>query len=97
MAGGPFTERDQWHHPGLADRTSCSMTLRCIKGYKDLILAILGAPASVGASGDGVVYKNGNSYLLFDDGLYRRNVGAMVEGQPQGGYEVTGYTYANIP
>lgn len=54
-------------------------------------------PATVGVDGDGWVFKNGNGWLLFDDGLYRKNVGAMIEGQPQSGYENTGYTYANIP
>jgi len=52
---------------------------------------------SIGVDGDGWVFKNGNGWLLFDDGLYRKNVGYMVEGQPQSGYENTGYTYNSIP
>jgi hypothetical protein len=62
-------------------------------------LALLANPAvsDIGVDGDGWVRKSGSAWTLFDDGLYRKNVGTMVEGQPQGGYENTGYTYANIP
>jgi len=63
------------------------------------LLQFLASPTvpTIGIDGDGWVFKNGYAWLLFDDGLYRKNAGAMVEGQPQGGYENTGYAYANIP
>ena len=52
---------------------------------------------TVGADGSNWVFKGGNAYLQFDDGLYRKYTGTIVEGQPQQGFENTGYTYANIP
>jgi hypothetical protein len=77
-----------------ADNDARSIMLRYFLKY-----LALSAPGviTVGVDGSNWVFKNGNGYLLFDDGLYRKEVGVMVEGQPQSGYENTGYTYANIP
>lgn len=97
MAGGPFTRRDQWGHPGLADAIECDLTLRCIRRNREIILAILGSSVNVGVDGDDFVVKNGSAYDLFDDGFYRKRVNIMVEGQPQSGHDTTGYTFNSIP
>lgn len=36
---GPFTLRDQWNHPGIADKTSCKQTLACIKKNADIVFS----------------------------------------------------------
>jgi hypothetical protein len=97
MGGGPFTQKDQWHHPGIVDRTQCSVMLRCIKNYKDLIVAILGPASYVGSDGDDFVVKNGSAYDLFDDGFYRKRINIIVEGQPQSGHDSTAYNFDSIP
>lgn len=77
-----------------ADNDARAIMLRYFLKY---IAASSPSVIVIGVNGSNWVFKNGNGYLLFDDGLYRKEVGAMVEGQPQSGYENTGYTYANIP
>lgn len=53
--------------------------------------------ANVGSDGSNWVFKNGQSYLRDQYGLYHLAEGYIAEGQMQGGYENTGYTYDNIP
>jgi hypothetical protein len=52
---------------------------------------------AVGSNGSNRVYKNSNFWLKDQYGLYHLEVGYVVEGQMQVGYENTGYTYATIP
>lgn len=53
--------------------------------------------APVGVNGSNRVYKNSNFYLKDQYGLYHLEVGVLIEGQMQIGYENIGYTYATIP
>lgn len=52
---------------------------------------------TVGSDGSNWVFKNGQSYLRDQYGLYHLALGYTVEGQMQGGFEDAGYTYDNIP
>lgn len=97
MAGGPFTKNDQWGHPGLADRTECSKTLRCIKVYKDLVIAILGPSTSVGIDGDGSVTKNRKTYIKDQNGFYHELTAVVVDGRAQVALDDTGYAFNSIP
>jgi hypothetical protein len=101
MAGGPFTNRDQWNHPGLADGVECSFTLRCIRYNKNIILAILGLPTDTGGvagiDGSPRVFKNGYWWLMDQYNLYHKEGGYFIDGQMQQSLESTGYTYATIP
>lgn len=52
---------------------------------------------SLGVNGSNRVYKNSNFWLKDQYGLYHLEIGYLVEGQMQSGYENTGYAYVNIP
>jgi hypothetical protein len=55
------------------------------------------ALSNVGSDGSNIVFKNSQSYLRDQNGLYHLATGYIVEGQMQGGFEDAGYTYDNIP
>lgn len=56
-----------------------------------------GSLTTVGADGSNIVFKNGQSYLRDQYGLYHLALGYVVEGQMQNGFENTGYAYDDIP
>lgn len=49
MAGGPFTQNDNWHHAGRVDRIECQKTVLCIKLNRELIAQIISEEGQIPA------------------------------------------------